>query len=487
MFDYKVRSIAQRFFQIIFVIVLLACCPSYSGGSEALPLDDPDAVVQRVLSALKNIELPATGRGTAVMETENYRHLTDKKELVIDFVFMDQTSRTDIFESRRGFTGSRLLAHVVSDKYVIKVHPSGADIGRFPRHRDRNIGLDFHPEVFMQFKGTVLTKKLENILKYMGQREHTSVELDDKGILHIVCRGQVAVRSKDEVYNYEERMSFDTSRGLMPVLLKSTTETPERTGSTTVRLQWAKYDSAWYPSRAEYVSQPGNRFHRVVTIESFTPDADEKEFILDWLDVPDGMNVVGAGKRRWYKSPFRPAEDPEIPLEEIDFVQKIREQQSSAVNKADADDTGKAAANGLYLRDYQTGRLIGPVSRKPGSLLPPLDKETYIIANPTGSELEVRKRLLESVGYESAYFDCEVDDVVETIQHMLKHRMGDKAPAVQIEDVNASITMNVSGKEPAYDVFLKIAAKAKARIFIEDGAVILSRNKLREMSVHGNL
>ena len=104
-----------------------------------------------------------------------------------------------------------------------------------------------------------------------------------------------------------------------------------------------------------------------------------------------------------------------------------------------------------------------------------------------GSELEVRKRLLESVGYESAYFDCEVDDVVETIQHMLKHRMGDKAPAVQIEDVNASITMNVSGKEPAYDVLFNIAAKAKARIFIEDGAVILSRNKLRETSVHGNL
>ena len=46
------------------------------------------------------------------------------------------------------------------------------------------------------------------------------------------------------------------------------------------------------------------------------------------------------------------------------------------------------------------------------------------------------------------------------------------------------ITMKLTD-EPVYEMLCIIAAKAKARIFIEHGAVVLSRKKLREMSTSG--
>ncbi len=139
---------------------------------------------------------------------------------------------------------------------------------------------------------------------------------------------------------------------------------------------------------------------------------------------------------------------------------------------------------GFYLRSCRTGRLIGPVPVKPGHLLPPLDEQKYIIADPTDSELEVRKCLLETLLYESHYIDCTLAEVVETINQMLKHRLSDKAPAVRIESVDTTqppfITMDIN-EEPAYDALCNIAAKAQVRIFVEQGVLVLSRKEFREM------
>ncbi|HUT47297.1 MAG TPA: hypothetical protein VMX36_13515 [Sedimentisphaerales bacterium] len=140
----------------------------------------------------------------------------------------------------------------------------------------------------------------------------------------------------------------------------------------------------------------------------------------------------------------------------------------------------------FYLRSYRTGRLIGPVPLKSGHFLPPLDEQKYIVADPTESELEVRRCLLETAGYDSHYIDCELADVVQTINQMLKHRLGDKAPPVLIESVYTSqlplITMDIT-KESAYDVLCNIAAKAQVRIIVEQGAIVLGQKEFREMSV----
>jgi hypothetical protein len=139
----------------------------------------------------------------------------------------------------------------------------------------------------------------------------------------------------------------------------------------------------------------------------------------------------------------------------------------------------------LYLRSCRTGRLIGPVSLKPGNPLPLLDEQKYVVAEPAESELGVRSCLLETTGYESHYIDCELADVVETINMMLKHRLGDKAPPVRIEPedtpVRPLITIDITN-ESAYDVLCNIAAKAQVHVLVENGAVILSQREFDEVT-----
>ena len=141
--------------------------------------------------------------------------------------------------------------------------------------------------------------------------------------------------------------------------------------------------------------------------------------------------------------------------------------------------------DGFYLRSCRTGRLIGPVPLKPGHQLPTLDERKYIVADPTDSELEVRKCLLGTNGYESKYIDCNLADVVETINQRLKHRLGDKAPPVRIESEESwqppLITIDIVN-ESAYDVLCNLANKAKGHIFVEKGEVILSQRQFRKMS-----
>ena len=67
--EYHILRTACRIFFIAFAITSFVSQTSYSQVAELLPLDDPNAVAQMVLSAMKNIQLPKSGRGTAIMKT----------------------------------------------------------------------------------------------------------------------------------------------------------------------------------------------------------------------------------------------------------------------------------------------------------------------------------------------------------------------------------------------------------------------------------
>ncbi len=127
-------------------------------------------------------------------------------------------------------------------------------------------------------------------------------------------------------------------------------------------------------------------------------------------------------------------------------------------------------ADTFYLRSSKTGRLIGPIILTPGHVLPQLDEQIYIVAEPSESELKIRKCLLETLTYIEHYIDCEINNTLETIQVMLDNRLGDKAPPVRYEGVDgffpSPITMDLT-EVPAYDALCDIAAKAKVRIFVE--------------------
>jgi len=280
---------------MVLVVVCLLCSTYYAQEQKESSVDHAKNIIRTVvIPALEALEtqLPITGRGTATMETENYFKWLDGKELTIDFVFKDKNSRWDIFEWIGKSDSSRLWAGISSEKYNITfLLDDSVTINPSKGHNASQ--NDFHPATFLRFNDYFLTRLLQGTLNYdfASDPEHyASAKLDDNGILHIVSGGPI---KNSRVLSSEKQMSFDTKRGLLPVLLKGTTKEKERTDSTIVRLEWAQYGSAWYVSRVEYGIEPGNRDHRVFKIKNFNPNVDvsDKEFTLDGFDIPDGMMV----------------------------------------------------------------------------------------------------------------------------------------------------------------------------------------------------
>lgn len=300
--EYRIIRTASWFFSIGLVAAFLVCRLSYAQVENALPLDDPMAVVRTVLSAVKSIESPVSGRGTAIITTEKYSPNLDGKELIVDFAFKEQKSRTDIFESSGGSKGSRLQGRIKSDKYDFNYYSytkegwGSAEILRARGHREiRGIGEDFHPEVFKKLKSYSLVYWLETFLKAEEFEIDVSARLAGEGILHIVGRGHIVDSTRSREYDHEIQLSFDTQKELVPVLCRSTFEHPEKTTSTIVKLQWAKFNSLWYVSRAEHSSVHAGDFQRrvYITVKNFSPNVkvSDKEFTLNGLGIPDGVLV----------------------------------------------------------------------------------------------------------------------------------------------------------------------------------------------------
>ena len=95
------RGVQVVYFVISTVLVFtcLVQCTSYAQEGDSLPLDDPNSAIRMLLSTIKTMETPATGRGTATMKIENVGGDIEGKDLIVDFVFKDQKSRTDFFKS----------------------------------------------------------------------------------------------------------------------------------------------------------------------------------------------------------------------------------------------------------------------------------------------------------------------------------------------------------------------------------------------------
>ena len=224
----------------------------------------------------------------------------DGKELIVDFAFKEQKSRTDIFESSGGSKGSRLQGRVKSDKYDFNYYSythegwGSASIYRTKGHRAMGQDFDFHPEVFKRLKGYSLIHWLETFLKAEEFEIDVSARLDGEGILHIVGRGHIVDSTRSIEYDHEIQLSFDTQKELVPVLCRNTLIYPEKTTHTIYKFQWAKFNSLWYVSRAEHSIHAGDFQRRVyITVKNFSPNVkvSDKEFTLNGMGIPDGVLV----------------------------------------------------------------------------------------------------------------------------------------------------------------------------------------------------
>ena len=313
----KIWTLNRAFFAC-FTVACVAYSPSNAQVGEALPLDDPNAVMEMLISAVKAIEQPATGRGTAMIKIENVGVPFEGKDLTVDFVFKDQKSRVDIFESEAEGRGSRLQAIARSDKGFLNVLQHEVFVDRLEFYPDE-VGRDFHPDTFFTFLGGMsLVEWFEYQLDPPEPRV-ISVELDHDDILHVSVRIHVVVPKRPgraaKEYDSEGTIRFDTQEGLRPVFFESKSTYSD--GSWRARranLQWAKFGSTWYVSAFECHNLPSNHRHTVGTVKKFSPNVEvsDKEFTLDGMDVPDGMRVndMIAGVRYRYEAAISLMEDP---------------------------------------------------------------------------------------------------------------------------------------------------------------------------------
>jgi len=139
-------------------------------------------------------------------------------------------------------------------------------------------------------------------------------------------------------------------------------------------------------------------------------------------------------------------------------------------------------ANSFYLRDVQTGKLIGPVSLSKGHLPPSFDEENYVVAEPTESELEVRKRLLRQ------RVTAKMIDIpfTEALDQIFTAYFGSEAPPIRIDIADESKMPRHSidvRSVRLYNLLYDIAFQANVYISIENGTIVLSEEKFKETSI----
>jgi hypothetical protein len=298
---------------IALVLIYLVFNPSHEQASGTLPLNDPNAVLKIVLVAINHYQLPISGKGTATMKMikpEFNKELFDGKNLIVDFEFKGPSSRTDIFETSIDTKKLYLFSEAITDKQVISFAPSfeSAHIDGVQDHE--KIGLDFHPDVFMDFSIGPLAKLLNGLMKHPP--DYALTEVDTDGILHYIAGGHLV--QNGEGFDQEIKLSFDTRKGLLPVsyYMENKYVDPNKNWGREAKLEWVKFGSAWYPTQAEYFVQPGKRKHVIFTVKDFTPNADvpDADFTLDSMNIPDGTIVSDSIAGRAY--PY--GTDPNLPL-----------------------------------------------------------------------------------------------------------------------------------------------------------------------------
>jgi len=138
--------------------------------------------------------------------------------------------------------------------------------------------------------------------------------------------------------------------------------------------------------------------------------------------------------------------------------------------------------NSFYLRNVQTGKLIRPVRLSKGHLPPSFDEEKYVVAEPTESELEVRKLLLRT------RVTTKMIDITltEALDHIFTAYFGSEAPPIRIDITDESKMHRLSidvRSVPLYELLYKIALQAKVYISIENGTIVLSEEKFKDTSI----
>jgi len=276
----------------VITLATLASPLCYAKEKTPLPLKDPNAVIAKVLSALKKIEHAATGRGRATITAKIAETGYQERQVVVDFVFKGPNSRTDVFTREESGSLVRLYSDARSEKASIRVDRKGAAIQRREMH-EVTVGYDFNPEIFCAPLGSSAVRHLEAILE--RPHVHRSVTHNEDGVLRFTSSG--GGHTSTGKPRSVTRIWFDPAKGYRPVFWEKRSNRNNGTWTArSVKLEWTQYKGAWYVSHAKRRHLPDSKVHIAFTVERFKPNVEvsPKEFTLEGLGVPKGLRVHDA-------------------------------------------------------------------------------------------------------------------------------------------------------------------------------------------------
>jgi hypothetical protein len=266
---------ARRILGVFLPIVGAFCAPAHSQTGATKPLDDPKAVLNNVLSAIQNVALVPSGRGTAIMTADARWPEPAEEPAIMDFVFKGQMSRFDRFVSVEGKKGARLHARVITERREFGINPQYGSVRPALHTLHYAVGADFHPQVFMHLGGM----GINDIFKLMASPDNTlSADMDSNDVIHLVARCQG--ESRDGPYDHTLRVSVDTRRAFLPVLLAMEIDyhkQPARSQREMVKCDWVKWGSGWYVRSADYrfyaIGFPDQGDYERFEVTQFDPNA----------------------------------------------------------------------------------------------------------------------------------------------------------------------------------------------------------------------
>lgn len=285
-----------------------------------------------VIEALKCVETPRTGRGSATLKRYD---TTGYHEEYITFSFKDNMSRTDRFEYSDGKKGRRKFANAMGPKVYVGFNPNNAIVRKDPANGwYRILSKDFHPDTFLIREHRSFAERIQSIIEGPSV---LSLDLSDSGIFKIR-----AVHSNNE-RKWDSEFWLDKEKGFRLVRYKRV-QTRLGTGQKVtedIQMSWKRYGQFWYINEAK--CELGPTFYYIAgeepqvkrpyrdmvefVIEDFKPNVDvsESEFTLDGLNLREGIPVVDriSGVTFRYGSVPLTMADLEKPLAQAEFPTSI--------------------------------------------------------------------------------------------------------------------------------------------------------------------
>ncbi len=306
-----------------FLLVALMVTASSAYASNAS--QDTIAVFQAVVEAVKAVEHPLTGKGSALVQINrpasvlqrpptgedaaarqidlHSRHLSSAKT---DFVFKGLLSRSTRRNMAEDGRAQPLVTWVVGDRCAITYNSSGTGWAIVRREPElpfyRQIGYDFNPRTFMRHETTPLAELLERVLKGPAT---LSTRMDADGILHLIAEYRSPKQHEHTVISVDPAKGYRLTTYLCSM---ESLDQPGRSFTEFTEIQWADYGPACYVktvNRSVYggihswEDKPSLSTSDLlksidVSVSEFQPniEIDDAEFTLQGLRLPQGTEVI---------------------------------------------------------------------------------------------------------------------------------------------------------------------------------------------------